>query len=212
MGKRAYPLAEGGPKRLELTWTANYHDLTVNLDGQKIGGPFMKYEVERQAIVKLPDGSILGVLLDTSGRSGELHVSLDGKPLPGSASHPLTRLRIAASAIFVIGAVNLILGIGSMQAGWPLPISLGGGMVAAIYGGVMLALGLFVLRLQSAIALGFAFGLYLLDGVVAVGVVLMGENFPPAFYPFLFRAAMLGLMWRGFDGISDLKEAQRSPA
>jgi hypothetical protein len=205
-------LAEGGPKRLELSWTADCHDLTVTLDGQKIGGPFMKYEVERQAIVTLPDGSILGVLLDTSGRRGELHVSLDGKPLPGSASHPLTRLRISASAIFVVGAVNLILGIGSMQAGWPLPISLGGGMAAAIYGGVMLALGLFALRLQSAVALGFAFSLYLLDGIVAVGVVLMGENFPPAIYPFLFRAAMIGLMWRGFDGISDLKEAQQRPA
>ncbi len=202
MGKRAYPLAEGGPKRLELSWTANYQDLTVILDGQKIGGPFMKYEVE----------PILGVLLDTSGRSGELHVSLDGKPLPGSASHPLTRLRIAAGAIFLVGAVNLILGIGSMQAGWPLPISLGGGMVAAIYGGVMLALGLFVLRLQSAIALGFAFGLYLLDGIAAIVLVLIGSDFPPAIYPFLFRTAMIGLMWRGFEGISDLKEAQRSPA
>ena len=206
MPKRTYALAEGGPKRLELAWKFNWKDLVVKLDGQQIGGPFSKSDLEQQALVTLPDGHILGVKLDRSLHQVDLHVHLDGKPLPGSASHPQTQVKGAYGAIFFIAGVNIILGIGALVFGWQVLTDIGGGIGSVIYGAVFLALGMFVMMQRSRIALGIALALFILDSAL---ILYSSFSTPdkPGFHGLIMRVVIVVLMFRGFGAISELEQS-----
>lgn len=208
MPKRSYALAEGGPRRLELAWKWNWSQMIVNLDGRQIGGPFEKSDLERQAFVTMPDGATLGLMLDTSNRAAELHVNLDGKPVPGSASHPGTRLRAAYCAIFFIGGLNLVLGIGALASGWQPLVNLGGGIGSMVYGGIFIALGCFVVQ-RSRVALGVALALYLIDSAFTIYYGLAADT--PQMHGIVMRVLLTIIMYRGFEAISDLDAADVLP-
>jgi hypothetical protein len=207
MPSRKYALAEGGPERLELRWKWNWSQMVVILDGQQIAGPFSKSELERQAIATLPDGSVLGLMLDKTMHAAELHVHLNGTPLPGSASHPGTRLKGAYGAILFIAGINIVLGIGAMTLGWQTLTDIGGGVGSIVYGAVFLVLGLLVMLRHSRIALGIALALFLVD----TGLVLfsaLAASGAPQIHGVVMRVLIVAFMWRGFEAINDLRERE----
>jgi hypothetical protein len=206
MPKRTYALAEGGPKRLELVWKFNWNNLVVKLDGQQIGGPFSKADLERQVLVTLPDKSMLGVMLERSLHQVDLHVNLDGKPLPGSASHPQTQLKGAYAAIFFVAGVNIILGIGALAFGWQVLTDIGGGVGSLIYGGVFLALGMFVMMQRSRVALGIALALFVVDSALIMFNAFTGPG-EPGFHGVIMRVLVIVFMFRGFAAIGELEQA-----
>jgi hypothetical protein len=206
MPKRRYALASGEPKRLELSWKFNWRELVVKLDERQIGGPFFKEDLQRQVFVTMTDGAPLGIMLDTSSRAAELHVTLSGQPLPGSASHPETQVDAAAGAIFVIAALNIILGIGAIVSGWkPLTDIPGAGAGTVAAGAIFLFLGLLVRWQHSKIALGRARFHIIADSVLSILQQAQTMEGNP-FRGIVLRIFVIIMMVRGFAAMRKMDQ------
>jgi hypothetical protein len=94
MPSQIYALGPGLPLQLEVSWSVGWRDGVVRFDGLEIGrldGGYDEIRLGRK--LSLPDGSALHVqLVRESGPLGyaeELHVYVNGKPVPGSAAIPI---------------------------------------------------------------------------------------------------------------------------
>src|SRR5690348_6213956 len=101
-----YAFKEGEPKRLELSWGRRGQDFTIRLDGSEIATLPNKKELSDGRNFPLPDGSTLRVRLTKFWGSDELQVLRNDQPLPGSASHPATRVRDASTALFLVSGFS----------------------------------------------------------------------------------------------------------
>jgi hypothetical protein len=165
MPSQAYALEEGGPKRLGVQWKAFWEDLTVQLDGVTIGAIPDRKQLSAGQEFQLPDGSTLKVQLARTLTSSELRVLRDGQPLPGSASAPETKLRLAYSVVFFIAGINIVLGLVASVFQIELLQSMGLGLASFIVGIGFTVLG-FLTRRRSTAALVVAIALFALDGVL----------------------------------------------
>ncbi|MDX1468797.1 MAG: hypothetical protein R3258_05610 [Acidimicrobiia bacterium] len=106
MPTKSYPLEEGGPDRVGLSWRRKFRDFTVTVDGQRLNSEsYDMIDLRQGKKMTLADGTDLHVKLE-KGVSGGLKVTRDWKPLPGSATHPLTRARGASILMFIIAGLN----------------------------------------------------------------------------------------------------------
>ncbi len=152
MPKQSYALEAGGEKRLEISWTPFWKDITVSLDGNSIGTiPNQKALTTGQEF-RLPDGSALKVQLVNRVTSTELQVLRNGQPLPGSASDPQTRLKYAYWVVYFVAGLNLVLGLISFLFNVEFLQQIGIGFGSILFGLVFLALGFFTQR-KSMVAL-----------------------------------------------------------
>ena len=104
MPTKKYAMEKGEPKRLEISWKGIWKikNFTVHLDGNNIGLIANRKELKAGREFALIDGSILKVQLVKKLLSAELQVLRDDQPLPGSASDPGQRLRVAYGIVFFI--------------------------------------------------------------------------------------------------------------
>lgn len=155
----------------------------------------------------LPDGSFLKVQLAYS----QVQVLWNGQPLPSISAatrsksqlalprKTLGRFWVSCGVVFLIGAVNVLLGIilastpGQPSAQQILPLTL------LIAGGLYLLLGFFVAR-KSSVALGIAVTLYALDGLIALFQGSLG-GIP-------LHIILLIFMARGFSAIREIRDAK----
>lgn len=105
-------LAPNEPARLRLEWGGYYRQFKVLLDGELVG----EIEGGQKALkeghdFQLPDGSNIHVRLHQTQLIDELQVLKDGKPLPGSASDPLNKVRAAILTGSLWGFLDLALGV-----------------------------------------------------------------------------------------------------
>ncbi len=212
MPTKKYAMEKGEPKRLEISWKGIWKikNFTVHLDGNNIGLIANRKELKAGREFALIDGSILKVQLVKKLLSAELRVLRDGQPLPGSASDPGQRLRVAYGIVFFIGGVTIGLGLITelLQVGFLQQV--GFGFDSIIYGGFFLLLGFFVKR-RSMLALGIAVGLFVLDGILSVVLFAQQGGTPPVGV-IVARIILLIPMIRGFGAIRALKRgAARKP-
>ena len=107
MHTRRFPLEEGGPKRLQVSWRSHYQELWASVDGVQVGQSLGKEALRQGEFWRLPDGSRLGVRLHKGGLQ-LLLVEHEGRPVPGSQGHPMTWVRGAAYSLLLACFVHLL--------------------------------------------------------------------------------------------------------
>ncbi len=179
MPKKQFTLEENGRHTLELTWDSMWRNFTIHYDGAPVdkiegGGKGMR----AGKITTLPDGSELNVKLKQSLLAAELAVLRNGRPLPGTATHPLNRIQQAYTIIFIIAGLNVLLGLVGLvsTAEWVLMIS--GGWITAVFGLFLFFLGWLVKAKHSLPALITAIFVYTADGLLGIAAVIAAGQMP----------------------------------
>ncbi|HEY6546549.1 MAG TPA: hypothetical protein VI589_01535 [Vicinamibacteria bacterium] len=209
MPAKQLALEKGGPPRLEIEWQGNFKDFEVRLDGALLGSFADRKALSVGRVFSLEDGSRLEVKLGRIGILPELSLTHNGVPLPGSDADPEQRVNAAASMIFFIAALNALLGIVAgvfdIQFLKALGLGLGSLIVGAIYG----ALGYLVKEKRSSVALGFAVGLFVIDGLSLL--VFMEPGRTPPIGGLVARILFLVPMVMGFPALRALAAEETRP-
>jgi hypothetical protein len=204
MPTQRYALERGGPERLEIAWRGMWKEVTVHFDDQEVGVIPNRRALSAGQSFTLPDGSTLHVQLVSKVSTTELQVFRDGQPLPGSASDPHQRLRMAYGMVFFIAALNVILGLIATLGPAAFLRSLGIGVLSIVFGLIFAVLGAFVMRM-SAVALIAAIVLFALDGILGF-VLVASADIAPNIGGVVARAFFLVPMVQGVRAIAVLKE------
>ena len=197
MPTKTYPFEEEGPDRLELSWRGSFKDFTVTLDGLQLNTEsWNRKQIQDGQRIELPDGSKLLIKQERNFFGNELRVVKDGKPLPGSGSHPATRAKTASIILFVVAGFTALFVI-ALYASENSFDSISG-VTVLIY----LGLGLLVRR-GSLVALWVGIILFGLDSLLWVGVNFAAGEFPILFI--LIRVLLIGAMVRAIPAMKQLK-------
>jgi hypothetical protein len=206
MPSQSYALEKNGPKRLKLSWRGFWKDLTVTLDGKPIGAVPDRKALSAGQEFKLPDHSKLKVQLVSRAASTDLLVLRNGKPLPGSASDPLTRLKGATWMVYLIGGMDLVFGVVALAAGIPSLSEAGFGLGSVIYGLIFLLLGWLVSR-RSRFSLILAIVLVLVEALTSM-LLVSAKGSTPSVLGFMTRLVLMVPMVQGLQAIKTLSEQE----
>lgn len=208
MQKKQFTLESDGQHQLELTWKSFWQDFTVYLDGAPLG-TLKPRELRAGHSYSLPDGSELKVRLRQSLLAAELEVLQDERPLPGSATDPLQRVKQAYTVIFVIGGFNLLLGIAGIFSETELMSLLGAGWGTAVLGIFLLILGWLTKTYLSHPALITAIIVYLADSLLGIIAVISAGGTPGA-VSIIIRTIFIIVMAQGARALSTINQNNRS--
>lgn len=209
MPKQQLALEPGGAKRLEISYGMNWKNISIKLDGREIGViPDQKALKEGRAF-KLDDGSDLSLQLARSAFSTELRVLRNGKPLPGSASDPATKLTTSYSVIFFVGGLSAVIGLLAEVGNVEFLRGFGAGWFTVIVGVIFIGLG-FLVRQRMLLALYAAIALYALDAVLLVvtAVGVPGGRAPVS--GIVLHVIFLIFMYQGVGAIQELDRQART--
>ncbi|MCC7386214.1 MAG: hypothetical protein IT384_30505 [Deltaproteobacteria bacterium] len=207
MPKRGFALVPGGPKRLELAWSFGWKNMEVRLDGTLVGTiPGADSLRVGQTFDLSVDGAqrVLDVQLVRKFGAVELDLRLDEEPLAGSASDPAAQVTAAAGIVYFLGALNVASGLIAVVFDVAFLRRLGLGIESAIAGVVFLSLGYLVAKKRSAIALGIAICLCVVDGLLSLPAVAEAGANPIG--GLIFRGFLILGMARGFAAIRVSKQ------
>jgi len=203
MPKQFYALEKDGRRRLEVSWKAFWSDVTLRLDGEVIGKVGGRKELQTGRELVLPDGTRLKVQLVWRPLGAELEVTRDGQPLPGTASDPETRVLTAAWVLFIVGGLNIVLGLLGLVLRTELLSALGAGWTSLVFGALFLTLG-FLARRRSITALVSGVVLLAGDGTLGfIAALSAGEN--PGVGGILVRALLLIPLVQGIGAVRALR-------
>jgi len=202
--KLTYALEPGGPKRLEVSWSAMWKDFTVKVDDRVVGRASGPKELREGKKFRLKDGSSLSVRLVNKLSGAELAILRDGQPLPGTSADPATRLKNAYGIVFFISALNTVLGMASVLFPAPFWQTVGIGVPSIVFGLVFLVLGLLVKR-KSQVALWIAVAVFALDGILGFVFMTM-EGVTPSPGGLLARILLVTPMIQGVPAIRQLRQ------
>lgn len=210
MPTKSYALETDGPKRLTASWKGKYEQLHLTLDGKEVLYVPSATELEAGCSTTLPDGRHLRAQLMTSFRSRELYLDLDGKPLPGSAGDPLTRIWNAAGLLYFIGGLSFLVGLAAEIFSIRSLLVAGLGWGACLVGLVFGALAFWLHQRQSYVALTLAIGLIVLDMLTTIySYVQPGPH--GGMGSLLVKTFFLIALGRGYAAIREHKELQTAP-
>lgn len=125
-------------------------------------------------------------------------------PRPGPASDPAIKVRYTYGVIYVIAAVNLLIGAASFlfQADFLLtPLA---ALIAITYGLIFMLLGYYVRR-RSMLALYLALTLFGVDTLYDFGMTI-ASGAVPATSSIIFRGFLLIVMVQGIRPLKELNQ------
>ena len=158
MAKQTYALEPGGPKRLEISWKYGFKDTTITFDGAPVGVINDQKSLRAGQEFSLTDGSKIKVMLVSNLAGTEVQVMRNGLPLPGSASDPESRVKVAAGIIYFVAGLNILLGLLAMFIDSDFIVGLGVSWYNLFFGLFFLVMGLLVGKKKSKVALVLAIG------------------------------------------------------
>jgi hypothetical protein len=204
MPKQAYALEHGGLKRLRLSWKGTWREVAIALDGEEIGKISGPQELQTGKEFRLPDDSILTVQLVHKLAGTELRLLRDGQALPGTAADPVAKFKTAYVVIYLIAALNIVLGL----VGWLFDVqfllAIGIGQSSIAFGLLFLGLGFFAQR-RSVIALVLAVGIFALDGILSL-IVSIAQGYAPNMLDIFVRVLLLVPMIQGITALRGMKK------
>lgn len=203
MGKRSYALRAGGRDRINLTWKWNFKDVRIALNGKTVGYFPNRRAIEIGKEFLLPDNSTLMVQYYRPLFVRELRVLRNGKPLPGSDSHPAIKIRNACRWIYVVAGVNILIGLWEILFRDETFIQLGTGVFAIFFGLVFLVLGFITQKKNSLLALILAIIILAVDGILGAYIsITNGYGIP--YSGLSMRFIIMLPMFRGANAFKSL--------
>ncbi|MCC6620162.1 MAG: hypothetical protein IT385_02845 [Deltaproteobacteria bacterium] len=205
--KKEFAIEKGGAKRLTLSWSGIWKNVTVTLDGAPLGDPIPDFKALKLGRdYALPDGRTLRVQFEQKIGGGGLALSIDGRPLPGAGNDPREAIKAAAVILWVIAGLNLVLAfvlIGLM--GRQLE---GGDRVLLFAEPVVFAiLGYLVWKFQSGTALIIAIVLQIVGGVFIMASLAEGGRVPT--FGIVIRVFIVIALIRGYKAIADARRLEK---
>lgn len=202
-----YSLEKGGPKRLEISWTGKWQAITVRMDGQDIGTFRDVDHLQAGEEFTLADGTCLRIQLVGSPTFPLFRILRDGQPVASAGPGAEQRLKMVTQFLYMIGGINLLLGLMGAVPSLHSPGLPSGGWFSAAAGILFLALGYLVMR-KSTAALWAAFGILVLD---AIGALFFYGNLGGfAWIGLVFRVLILFVLLQGFGAIAAIKRDQEA--
>jgi len=205
--KKEFALDKGGPKRLAVSWSGIWKNVTVSLDGAPLGDPmsdFKALKIGRD--YALPDGRTLRVQFEQKLGGGGLAVSIDGRPLPGAGNDPREAIKAAAITLWVVAGLNLVLGfvLMGMVGG-----RVDGGDLALIFAEpiVFAVLGWLVWKFQSGTALLIAIVLQIVGGILVMAMLAEGGRVPT--FGIIIRVFIVITLIRGYKAVADARRLEK---
>lgn len=177
MPKITCTLERGGKDRLEVAWKGQWKNTTVTLDDAVLGTFADAHELKEGKAFVLNDGTTLHFQLVKNVVNSELKILRDGEPLPGSASDPFTRYKLAYGILFGIAILNIVLGLLSVLCQSEFLQNLGIGFSSILYGVGFIILGYFTKR-RSAIALILAIVIFISDSLMTIVLWVVSGTLP----------------------------------
>lgn len=207
MPKQKLKLDAKGPANVEVSWSWNFRNVTVTVDGREVGSIANKKELQQGKSFPLADGSALEVKL-IGGVQSMLRVTRDGEPLPGSATDPGTLAKTARGIVYFVAAVNLLIGVLALGFDVQALLQLGFGIESLAFGFVFLFLALMVHLRGSWVALVVATVFFSLDAIATVGFAVV-EGQSPGIGGIIFRIFLIAGMVRGVPALYQMKQLHK---
>ncbi len=210
MPKQKFHLDAAKTQEILIQWKGFWKDITPSLNGTPLGEPLPNMAALKQGRdYPLPDGRTLNVKFVSGIGKNRLELSLDGRPLAGSAGDPKTELKVAAGVIWFIAGLSALLGVLGMT-GVEFLAAMGFGWPSLVAGVVFGVLAYFVGK-KSMLALGLAVGLFAIDTVVTLAAGMdAGGRIPTTAN--IMRVFFFMAMFPGFSAIKKVREEERLAA
>lgn len=204
MPVHTYPLERGGPKLVEVSWKGFYRNMIILYEDKELGAISGRAELKQGKCFVLPTGDELCIRLVNSFMASELHVLLNGKPLPGSGSDPWQQLKICAGSLYFFAAVSFLFGalsaMGNAAISPGAAIAMGVGLLFAVLG--------WLVSKASLAALIVSIVIVLLNAVLLIALPLINDQ-SPRYGWFVFYMLMIIPLFRGFSAIREVQASNR---
>lgn len=211
MSKQTFALEHGGPKRLMVSWKRGWKNLEAELDGRPLITIPTSEELKEGREIRLDAERVLRVQLNSTFFGGtKLLLSVNGRPLPGSARDPQARLDGAVGIIYFVGALGLAIGVIVEVFSVQFFKAIGFGWGSAVEGLIFLALGRWVQKRHSLVGLAIAVGLYSLDAIIGYAMIASQPGGQPPPGAPIVKILFIIYMSRGFSAITDLRRESRN--
>jgi len=194
-----FSLEGGGPQRIEVTWSRWWKNTTVKFDGTVLGTIPHEKALKAGQGFALPIGGSLRIQLVQKWFEPELQVLHNGKPLPGSASHPAQLVNLAAGFLYCIGWWSVAVSTLAVFFKIQVLVKAGIGWASVIEGAIIVWLGRLVKR-RSLPALYAAIGLVILE---ILGSLLGGQSGST-----MVHLALLVVLFRAIPAIRQLRATE----
>lgn len=199
-----YALEPGGARRLEITYRLGFKDLVAKLDGLEVGRVVEADDLKQGRDFLLTDGSLLSIQYVRTLHRADLVVLRNGKPLPGSSTHPGTAVKTAAGFLAFIAVVNIVFGVFNVGGTG----GFGADAIGMIVEGLIYAVLAWRVLKRSLIALVIAIVLYAADAVYMLMNITEGGG--QGAHGIVLRVVVFIALFRGFAAIRALKaESER---
>ena len=168
MPSKTLYLDDAKSQPLNLEWGMFFRNFTASYNGFALE-PIAGGTVNKGGLhYVLPDGRPLSITVKSGLGTQDMEVLLDEKPLAGSATHPLERIKKAWYALLVVGLISVCAGAATELLNVAVLRNLGVGWSSAIEGLIFIGLGWWGYSRQSALAFYLALGLYVAEWVFSL--------------------------------------------
>jgi hypothetical protein len=206
MPTKTYYLDAAQTEPITLHWGLFWKNFTISQAGTELLRLPGRRALKEGATVTLPDGRVLGAQLKQQLNQEELELLLDGRPLPGSATHPHYRLQQAVYTLVAVGVLNVLLGLLAELGAVATLQQLGFGYPTVVVGLVFLGLAWWAKAKEASLPLYLGMGLLVLD--VVVSLAGMGPSGTPPTAGLLLRFFLVMLLYKGATAVRQIRAEQ----
>ncbi|MGI4883552.1 MAG: hypothetical protein ACRYFR_01175 [Janthinobacterium lividum] len=204
MPKKTYYLDEARTEPITVQWGMAYRNFILSYQGEPVAPAEYGPSLTEGYRYDLPGGRRLSAQLMRNAGLQEVELLLNGQPLPGSATHPLERIKQAWYALLLVGVFSTALVVAAQYANIDALAPLHFGWPAVLENLLLVGLGWWGYRRHAAVAFYLALGLLVLDWVVMVVSLTQAGNFGGVGSIFL-RFVICVFVFRGAQAAQALK-------
>ncbi len=205
MPSKTLYLDEAKTQPLHLEWGMFFRNFTANYQGIPLT-PIAEGTVNKGGLhYVLPDGRPLSISVKSGLGTQDLEVLLEEKPLAGSATHPLERIKKAWYALLFVGLISIVAGAVAELMSYTVLRDLGIGWSSVVEGLIFLGLGWWGYSRRSALAFYLALGLYVAEWVFSL-VALAQAGGKGGVGGIFLRIFISVLLYRGARAAQELRK------
>lgn len=211
MPTKTYYLDDTRTDAITASWGFFYRNFTVRHADTILFPTNPEATIAQGRQYFLPDGRIFSAQHKQNTYPQELELLINGQPLPGSGTHPHERTKQAWYTLFILGVLNISLGLSTEFGQIEVLRELGLGWGAVVEGAAFVTLGWLGYYRHSVPAFTIAFVLLVLDGIVSIGSAVATSHSPAL--GGLFMRVFFGLVvFRGIKAARQLRQEDEAAA